>query len=145
MFDARVLHLPLGLLVGLRQRRTGAPLHGADRARRDRDPEQLVQQLPGLAAAQVIGTGEQHDHRGQARPEGKTRQLRAIVLGPCGRATTLALDLVSPPLRQMRPMVAQVELLVAARCHVRRAWQRVPAAEAHRRKQVDERIDRLRR
>ena len=45
----------------------------------------------------------------------------------------------------MRPMVAQVELLVPVSRRVHNLWQIVAAAKAHGWKQVDERVDQLRR
>jgi hypothetical protein len=55
----------------------------------------------------------------------------------------LALDLVPPPLGQVRTVLAQVELLVQARGGIDDPRQRPRATEAHLREQVHEGVDAL--
>src|SRR5690606_15305987 len=92
----------------------GALFHAADRAERHRNPEQLVQQSPRLAPTEMVGAGEQRYHGGQAGAKGRRGDLLRVISGPGPGTATLATHLVPPPLRQVRAMVANLELLIAA-------------------------------
>ncbi len=63
MLDGRSFHFGLSFFYGRFQSVARPRLHPADRAERDRDPEQLPQELLRSTAAEMIDAG-QHRHHG---------------------------------------------------------------------------------
>ena len=84
-------------------------LHRADCPERDREPEQLAQELLRTPPAEMIDAGQHRNHGDEAR----TERRRGDQLGVVGRAramaTALAEDLVQLPLLDVQPTDAQLE------------------------------------
>lgn len=138
MLHEGLLDLEFGLLVGGVEGIDRAAFHRAQRTQRDRNPEELLQHRLRTPPAEVVHPGQQDHRRHELRAKGRIRDLIGVVVGTSAGSASRTFDLVAAPLRQVRTVVAQVDLLVPQSVRVRRIRQTRRAPRARRREEVDE-------